>query len=94
MDKNVKGQIDRAAWTLMQSSRDAVLVALTQACKSKDIDVKPEQYQKLILIVTSAFEAGFSAGNRTFYRAVEKALEKAVSVSDDFDVSKTKKKSG
>lgn len=87
MDKNLKGLISKAAWSLMQSSRDSVLVNVTQACKSKDLDIKPDQYQKLLLIVNSSFEEGFTKGNRTF----DKTIEQALRVTEES--AKSKKKS-
>lgn len=87
MDKNVKGLVDKAAWTLMQASRDAVLVSVTQACKSKTLDIKPDQYKKLVLVVESAFEDGFNKGKRTFDKTVEPVLKD----SED-PLARTKKK--
>jgi hypothetical protein len=75
MDKNVKGLVDKAAWSLMQSSRDAVLVSVTQACKAKALDISPDQYKKLVLVVESAFEDGFNKGKRTFDKTVEQAMK-------------------
>ena len=58
----------------MESSRDATLTNLVMAVRTSHIDVKQDQLQRILALVTASFEEGYHKGSRTFGKLVDEAL--------------------
>jgi hypothetical protein len=75
MEKNLLDVINKASWSLMETTRDAVLLNVTLACRSKQLDVRPDQMQKLLDFVSASVEEGYHRGLRVFSKTVEQSLQ-------------------
>ena len=75
MDKNSLDVINKASWSLMGTTRDAALLNVTLACRSKQLDVKPEQVEKLLALINASIEEGYHRGLHVFSKTVENAIK-------------------
>ena len=77
MSKNPRDQINKASWTLMEGIKDALSANLTAAVSQKTVDIKPEEFAKLLTIVNASVEQGYHRAARTFDKVVDVALTQA-----------------
>ena len=75
--QNPRDQVDKAAWTLMESIKDSVSANLAAASSRGQLDVKGETLARLLTLVNASIEEGFHKGNRVFGRVVDQALKDA-----------------
>jgi len=80
---NPRDQINKAAWVVVESIRDAVSNNIVQASQSGQLDIKGTQLEHLITIVNGSIDSGFQRCSKNFLREVDKIVE---------DVESTKKK--
>jgi hypothetical protein len=76
--KSPAEQINLASMNLMTSAKDAVTTNIMTAVRAKQVDVKHEQLEKLLLIVNASVEEGYQRGFRFFTHVVNTALADAV----------------
>jgi hypothetical protein len=74
MDKNPRDQISHASWNLLEAAKDTVTTNITAAVRAAQLDIKPEQLQKLLVLAEASVEEGYHKGHRTFMKQVETAL--------------------
>jgi hypothetical protein len=97
-NQDVRNQIDKAAWSLVEGVRDVVSVNVTIAART-DLKIEPDTLAKLMMIMKASIEEGYNRGSRVFSKTVEEALGKAERVAearkelwDDVKVTGSKKK--
>ena len=89
---NITDKINKAAWNLVESIRDTTTRSVVTLVTSKQIEIKPEDMQKLIAVISTTIEAGYQNGTRVFERTVNELL-KTVSDSKSNTKEKSTKKS-
>jgi hypothetical protein len=72
--KNPRDVINKAAWTLLESSRDSAAVNITMALRQGKLEVKPEHVPVLMSLINASIEEGYHKGFRVFTRTVDAAL--------------------
>jgi hypothetical protein len=93
MNKNPNDKINKASWTLMEGIKDAVTANLMTAFSQKTIDIKPEEFAKLLTIINASVEEGYHRASRVFDKTVESILKDVASLSSLNYQTKKKSKS-
>lgn len=76
MDKNPRDTINKAAYLMIETAKDAAQANVLQAVRATppQIEIKPEQLPTLLAIIVSSVEEGYHRANRSFCRTVDEAL--------------------
>jgi hypothetical protein len=74
MDKNPRDQVSQASWTLLEAAKDTTATNIMASIRAAQLDIKPDQLQKLLMIVDASIEEGYHKGHKTFMKQIEKAL--------------------
>lgn len=77
MSKNPCDQIDKAAWSLMESIKDTVVQNVMAASNSGQLELKGEALQRLIIVLNASVEEGYHRSARVFSKSVGQALASA-----------------
>ena len=76
-EKNPREMISKASWSMMEVMKDAVSANLTTALRTGQLDIKSDQVQKLMTILTASVEEGYHKGFKSFDKTVQAAIAAA-----------------
>ena len=71
---NPKDKINKAAWGLLEASKDIVSANVTMAIRSGQIKVESASAQTLLALINASLEEGYHKAHKSFAKSVDSAL--------------------
>lgn len=69
-----RDKINKAAWNLLEGTKDVLVNNITDAMRSGKIKVEASTVNQLLALVNASLDAGFHRGNSVFEHEVNDAL--------------------
>lgn len=76
---------------MVENIRDTTTRSVMSLVTSNQIEIKPEQLQRLIAVINTTIESGFQNGARIFERTVDEQLKAAVAEKKEVKQQPNKK---
>jgi len=79
---NARDRINKAAFNLMNGTRDAVSAAVMKSVTDGKLQIERDQLQQLLMIISGTIESMYHTGIRVFLRSVDVALKEEKAMSE------------
>lgn len=72
-----RDKISKSSWTLVETTKDAVVTNITNAARSQQLKIEANQVEKLLALIAASIDEGYHRGYPTFMKIVDGSLNAA-----------------